>query len=254
MTALYVTGGGAGIGRAVVELAGRRGYSVAALDLSEERAGEAAARARDAGAPASIGVACDVRDGLSVEAAFARSAAAVGEPGALVCSAGIDRGGQVHEIGEAHWHDVIETNLGGVYRACRHALVAMLAAGGGSIVCVGSPAGEVAFPGAGAYSASKAGVAALVRAMAIDYVAAGIRVNGVLPGPTNTDLMWANVKDDERAEMLELITGEVPIGRLAEPSEIARMVLWLLSDEASYTTGSMLGCDGGVLARASVSF
>ena len=97
-------------------------------------------------------------------------------------------------------------------------------------------------------------MAALVRAMAIDYVAAGIRVNGVLPGPTNTDLMWANVKDDERAEMLELITGEVPIGRLAEPSEIARMVLWLLSDEASYTTGSMLGCDGGVLARASVSF
>ena len=111
-----------------------------------------------------------------------------------------------------------------------------------------------AFPGAGAYSASKAGVAALVRAMAVDYVAAGIRVNGVLPGPTNTDLMWANVKDDERAEMLELITGEVPIGRLAEPSEIARMILWLLSDEASYTTGSMLGCDGGVLARASVSF
>ena len=254
MTTLYVTGGGSGIGRAVIEAAGALGFAVAALDLSEARAVEAAEAARAAGAPRAVGLACDVRDGAAVEAAFAAATAAVGVPEALVCSAGIDRGGRIHEIDETQWRDVIETNLGGMYRACKQALPRMLAAGQGSIVCVGSPAGEVAFPGAGAYSASKAGVAALVRAMAVDYIAHGIRVNGVLPGPTNTDLMWANVKDDEREKMLALIMGEVPIGRLAEPIEIARIVLWLLSDDASYTTGSMLGCDGGVLARASVSF
>ena len=254
MTALYVTGGGAGIGRAVVEGAGAHGFAVAALDLAEERAVEAALAAQRAGAPAAVGVACDVRDSASVESAFARATELVGPADALVCSAGIDRGGRIHEIDETQWRDVVETNLGGMYRACRQVLPAMLEARAGSIVCVGSPAGEVAFPGAGAYSASKAGVAALVRAMAVDYAGHGIRVNGVLPGPTNTDLMWANVRDDEREQMLALITGELPIGRLAEPHEIARMVLWLVSDEASYTTGSMLGCDGGVLARASVSF
>ena len=123
----------------------------------------------------------------------------------------------------------------------------------GSIVCFSSPLGLVATPASGAYSASKAGILALVRSLAVDHARDGIRVNAVLPGPTETKLMWANVPDDEVDTMRDVIRGEVPLGRLAEPEEVARVAVWLLSDDASYITGAQIACDGGILARAAVS-
>ena len=255
MSGLIVTGGGAGIGRAVVEEAGRRGMRVAALDLLAGPACAAAAAALSAGAPDAVGLACDVRDAEDVERAFAQAVARLGALDALVCSAGIDRGGLVHELPEELWSDVIETNLGGTFRACKQALQLFLAGStGGSIVCIGSPAGVTAFPAAAAYSASKGGVAALVRALAIDYAALGVRVNAVLPGPTDTALMWANVADADRERMQRLIEREIPVKRLATAHEVALAALWLCSPEAVYITGSMLACDGGVLAKSSVSF
>jgi NAD(P)-dependent dehydrogenase (short-subunit alcohol dehydrogenase family) len=125
---------------------------------------------------------------------------------------------------------------------------------GGSIVCVSSPFALTApEAGASAYSASKAGISALVRSLAVDYGRHGIRVNAILPGPTETELMWANVPESERARVRRTIESEVPLGRLADPKEPARAAMWLLSDNASYVTGSQLACDGGVLAKASVS-
>jgi len=130
----------------------------------------------------------------------------------------------------------------------------MLESDGGSIVCVSSPLAVVATPGgSGAYSASKGGVSALVRSLAVDYARRGIRVNALLPGPTETDLMWATVSAEEIDSTRELVAGEVPLGRLATPEEVARAAIWLLSDEASYVTGAQLPCDGGVLAKASIS-
>jgi NAD(P)-dependent dehydrogenase (short-subunit alcohol dehydrogenase family) len=139
---------------------------------------------------------------------------------------------------------------------CKHALRAMLGAGrGGSIVCTSSPAASVALAagGTGAYSASKGGVSALVRCLAIDYAGHGVRVNAVVPGATETPLMWVNVPEDEREQMREQINDEVPLGRLADPAEIGQAVVWLLSDASTYVTGSHLVCDGGILAKGSIS-
>ena len=126
---------------------------------------------------------------------------------------------------------------------------------GGSIVLCSSPAAFAGFAAgaASAYTASKGGVSSLVRSLAVDYARHGIRVNAVVPGPTETPLMWANVTDAERAAVEETIRDEVPLGRLADPDEPAQAVLWLLSGDSSYVTGSHLVCDGGVLAKASVS-
>jgi NAD(P)-dependent dehydrogenase (short-subunit alcohol dehydrogenase family) len=154
------------------------------------------------------------------------------------------------------WRTILAINLDGVYLACKHAIWDMLAAGkGGSIVLVSSPAAFVSFAagGASAYSASKGGVSALVRCLAVDYARNGIRVNAVVPGPTETPLMWANVAAEKKDAVRQRICAEVPMGRLADPSEIATAIAWLLSDESSYVTGSHLVCDGGVLAKGSIS-
>jgi NAD(P)-dependent dehydrogenase (short-subunit alcohol dehydrogenase family) len=255
---MVVTGGGAGIGRAVAMLCAARGDAVAVLDINEASARETATQALAAGAPASIGIACDVSHEDSVASAFAETAKSLG-PGSLYgvfANAGMDTGGFLHELPFETWKRVLDTNLNGVYLTCKHALQHLIQGGtGGSIVCTSSPAASVAFAAgaAGAYSASKGGISALMRCMAVDYARYGIRVNAVVPGATETRLMWANVDPAAMPEMRKRICAEVPLGRLASPDEVARAVIWLLSDDSSYVTGSHLVCDGGILAKASIS-
>jgi NAD(P)-dependent dehydrogenase (short-subunit alcohol dehydrogenase family) len=253
-----VTGGGAGIGRAVAMQCAARGDSVAVLDIDGPSARETAAGALAAGAAAAIGVACDVSHEDSVASAFADTVKSLG-PGSLYgvfANAGIDTGGFLHELPFGTWKRVLDTNLNGVYLTSKYALQHLIQGGtGGSIVCTSSPAATVAFAAgaAGAYSASKGGISALVRCMAVDYARYGIRVNAVVPGATETKLMWANVDPAAMPEMRQRICAEVPLGRLASPDEPARAVVWLLSDDSSYVTGSHLVCDGGILAKASIS-
>jgi NAD(P)-dependent dehydrogenase (short-subunit alcohol dehydrogenase family) len=239
-------------------LCAARGDSVAVLDIDGCAAGEAAAEAEAAGAPAAIGVACDVSREESVASAYAETAKRLG-PGSLYgvfANAGMDAGGFVHELPFETWKRVLDTNLNGVYLTCKYGLQHLIQGGtGGSIVCTSSPAASVAFAAgaAGAYSASKGGISALMRCMAVDYAPYGIRVNAVVPGATETRLMWANVDPAAMPEMRQRICAEVPLGRLANPDEPARAVVWLLSDDSSYVTGSHLVCDGGILAKASIS-
>ena len=239
-------------------LCAARGDAVAVLDIDEPSAREAAAEALAAGAPAAIGMACDVSREDSVAGAFAQTVKSLG-PGSLYgvfANAGMDTGGSLHELPFETWKRVLDTNLNGVYLTCKYALQHLIETGtGGSLVCTSSPAATVAFAagGAGAYSASKGGISALVRCMAVDYARYGIRVNAVVPGATETKLMWANVDPAAMPEMRRRICGEVPLGRLASPDEPARAVVWLLSEDASYVTGSHLVCDGGILAKASIS-
>jgi NAD(P)-dependent dehydrogenase (short-subunit alcohol dehydrogenase family) len=252
---VIVTGGGSGIGRAAALLCAERRARVAVFDVDGDSASQVAGLAQSRGA-AAIGIGCDVRIEAEVERACSQAKAKLGSPYGLVASAGIDIGGFVHEMPTEAWQQVLATNLTGVYLACKYVVRDMIAAGtGGSIVLVSSPAASVSFAAgmAGAYSASKGGVSALVRCLAIDYAPNRIRVNAVVPGPTETALMWANVGDEEKPAMREKICAEVPIGRLADPNEIARPITWLLSDEASYVTGSHLICDGGVLAKGCIS-
>ncbi len=250
---IVVTGGGSGIGRALALLCAKRGDNIAILDKNKEGA---AATAEATGSKSVLAIGCDITAEDEVEKAFEVIHARFGSLYGLFANAGIDVGGLIHELSLATWHKVLETNLTGVFLSCKYALRRMIDSGiAGSIVCTSSPTGLVALSagGAGAYSASKAGIAALVRCMAVDYARYGIRVNSIVPGATETPLMWNNVAPENIARMREQVGNEVPLGRLARPEEPAQDVAWLLSDESSYVTGSNLICDGGILAKASIS-
>ena len=251
---VVVTGAARGIGRAAALACARGGAGVAVLDLDGELAGEVAQEARTAGAPAAIGLACDVTAEESVTSAVGEAARALGPLRGLVTSAGIDRRGMPHELPLDVWQSVLNVNLTGTLLACKHVLRDMLAHGrGGSIVCISSPVADAAVPGGlGPYIASKGGVSALVRSMALDYAPHAIRVNAVVPGCVDTGLMWEGVPPDEIPAVREQTAAQLPLGRLAEPEEIAAAITWLLSDRASYATGSELVVDGGLLARAGV--
>jgi NAD(P)-dependent dehydrogenase (short-subunit alcohol dehydrogenase family) len=247
---ILVTGGARGIGFAVARLAAAAGAGVAVVDRDRD-ALDAAGAALGADA---LPIACDVRHEAEVRAAFDAAGTRFGSLHGVVACAGIDRGGAFHELEQDDFDDLIAVNLRGTALACREAIRRMLPNGAGSIVCVSSPFAFVGGPaGTGAYSASKGGVSALVRALAVEYGPRGIRVNAVLPGPTETDLMWAGVDPADVPAARATVAAEVPLRRVADPIEPARAVLWLLSDQASFVTGAQLACDGGVLAKASVS-
>lgn len=251
-----ITGGGSGIGRAVAMQCAARGDGVAVLDIDGQSARDTATAALQAGAAAALGIECDVGREEAVAEAFRQISQTLGPLYGVFANAGLDVGGFVHELPFETWRRVIDTNLTGIYLTCKFGLQDLLKTGTrGSIVCTSSPGASLAFAAGavGAYCSSKGGISALVRCMAIDYAKHGIRVNAVVPGATETRLMWANVAPADMPAMRERICAEVPLGRLASPDEPARAVMWLLSDESSYVTGSHLVCDGGILAKACIS-
>jgi NAD(P)-dependent dehydrogenase (short-subunit alcohol dehydrogenase family) len=247
---LVVSGAASGIGRSICRLAAGRGMRVGLLDADGARAEAVAQSLRDGGARAAVRE-VDVTDWHALDVAFAELEHDQGPATKLACCAGIDVGGLLPEIGEQTLRRVLEVNLIGTLHLAALGIAGMRR--GGSVVLVSSPAAFAAFPASAAYASSKGGVTAAVRALAVDHAAAGIRVNGLVPGSTDTPLMWANVADGEVDAVRGVVESEIPLGRLAHPDEPARAALWLLSDEASYVTGSHLVCDGGTLARASVS-
>jgi NAD(P)-dependent dehydrogenase (short-subunit alcohol dehydrogenase family) len=253
---IVITGGGGGIGRATAMLCAKRGDRVAILDKNGESAKQAADAARGEGASGAVGLACDVTDEAQVERAFALVHEQFGAPYGIFANAGVDIGGLIHEMPLELWKRILDTNLTGVFLTCKHGLQQMLAAQiRGSVVCTSSPAGSIAMAagGSGAYSATKGAISSLVRCMAIDYAKFGIRVNAVTPGATETSLMWNNVGAGEVETMRAQLCREIPLGRLASAEEPARIVAWLLSDETAYMTGSHVVCDGGILAKGSIS-
>jgi NAD(P)-dependent dehydrogenase (short-subunit alcohol dehydrogenase family) len=250
-----VTGAGSGIGRAAALLAARHGARVVVADIDAEAGSSCAEEIIKTGGEA-MAVCCDVSDEQSVAGLFRELSRHRLVPTGVVAAAGVDLGGFAHELPTERWQRVLAVNLTGAFLVCREAIAAMLAARqGGSIVLCSSPAAFAGFAAGGvsAYAASKGGLSALTRTLAVDYARHGIRVNAIVPGPTDTPLMWAAVPGGDRPAMRARISSEVPLGRLADPREPARAALWLLSDEASFVTGSHLVCDGGVLAKASIS-
>ncbi len=258
---IVVTGGGSGIGRAVALLCAERGARVAVLDVDGAAATTVAREATDRGAANAIGLACDVGSEEDVCSAISRCVDELGPPVGVVANAGIELSSRVHEMDLAEWQRVLNTNLTGTFLTCKHGVRAMLAAGkAGSIVCTSSPSAFVGFSGGGngAYGASKGGVSAFVRAMALDYASADIRVNAVVPGATETPLLLAGAAPEECEPMMAGIARrareEVPLQRLGQARDVAFAVSWLLSDEASYVTGTHLVCDGGLMAKSANTF
>lgn len=253
---MVVTGAASGIGYEVSRLALQAGASVALLD----RDGEGLARAIERLGPlgkdaARIHQDClDVSDEEAVTTAFERTAAKLGPIGGLVAAAGFEPTGLAHELPISVFDAAIATNLRGTYLCARAAVAQMLKAEiAGALVLVSSTFARTSAHSVSAYATSKGGICALSRSLAIDYGPQGIRVNALLPGPTDTPLMWAEMSPERVDEVRGLIGAEVPLGRLANPAEPAAAAIWLLSEQASFVTGSELVCDGGVLAKSSVS-
>jgi NAD(P)-dependent dehydrogenase (short-subunit alcohol dehydrogenase family) len=246
---IVITGAASGIGRATALLCNNRGDRVAALDV--DQAG-LSALAADSGAQL-LTIVCDVSDDRAMSHALGLVTAELGAPTGVVAAAGIEINAPLHAIACETWERVLAVNLRGVFLTCKYAIGAMLDAGhGGSIVCVSSPAAFVGFAGGGnsAYAASKGAVSALIRSAAIDYAPHGIRINALVPGATDTPLLATAPGPRDREALLGQAATQIPLGRLGEPSEIARAAAWLLSDESSYVTGSQLICDGGLLAKS----
>lgn len=240
---VIVTGGGSGIGRAAVEILCEAGACVTVADLNEE--GGNAVVARAAGGPGKARfVRVDVSSEDSVRHLVAAAVAAYGRLDAAINAAGVvQHWKRVHEISAAEWDFVVNINLRGMFFCLKHQIAAMLQSGGGAIVAIASIAANLGLPMSGEYCASKAGVMGLVRAAATDYAKNGIRVNALLPGSTRTPMVERALATKPK-ELGGPIS--VPSGRMAEPVEIANGAVWMISDQASFMTGSSLTLDAGI--------
>ena len=234
-----ITGAASGIGRASALSFASAGASVALVDIDAEGLANTAAATRAAGGRAEALVA-DVRDLQAVTSAIERAVQAFGRLDAAHNNAGVP-GPYVplDEYAEQDFMEILQVDLAGVWRCMRAEIRHMRTQGSGAIVNTSSMLGSAAMPDNGAYVAAKHGVHGLTRAAALELGGTGIRVNAIAPGVTRT-AMTSAVSDE--------LLRAVPLGRVAEPEEIAAAAVWLCSPEASYITGSVLVADGGWLA------
>lgn len=235
-----VTGGAAGIGRAIAEVLAEGGAKVVVADRNLDAAKDVAA------ALGGLALALDVTDADGAEAVAASLVRDHGAPAILVNNAGIVQNAASLEVDLADWRRVIDVNLHGVFHTCRAFGRHMVVAGSGSVVNISSICGEVAVhpqPQA-AYNAAKAGVNLLTKSLAVEW-AGRVRVNAVAPGYTATEL---TLLGRSKPEWFNTWLAGIPMGRLAEPREIALAVAFLASDAASYITGTVLTVDGGYTA------
>ncbi len=243
---ILVTGGGSGIGRAAALLFAREGGRVVVVDQDEGEAQATAKGIREAGGEA-LAIGADVSREADCRGMVERALAAHGRLHVAFNNAGVGASGfAVADEEEVSWSRLIDVNLKGIFLAMKYEIPAMVAAGGGAIVNTASVAGPVGERGIGAYAASKHGVVGLTRTAALDYIGQGVRINAVCPGATRTRML-ANWFQDPKVE--QFILSRHPIGRIAEPEEIARAVLFLASDDASFVVGQALAVDGGLTAQ-----
>lgn len=197
---------------------------------------------RSGGAPAgALDVTCDVTDPTAVEAAFATIEAELGPVEVLVANAGVTADTLILRMSEEDWSSVIDTNLTGTFRLAKRAAKGMLRLRRGRIILISSVVGLLGSPGQVNYAASKAGLVGLARSLARELGSRSITTNVVAPGFVDTD-MTAVLSEEQKAA----IRTQVPLGRYADPAEVASAVTWLASDGAAYVTGAVIPVDGGL--------
>ncbi len=241
-----VTGASSGIGEAVALLMAQSGAKVVVAARRQAEGESVVQKIKDNGREA-IFVKTDVAKLADHEALVAATLETYGRLDTVFNNAGVNGMGPLHEQTEEDWDYQMDINLKGSFFALKTQIPALLKSGGGSIVLNASISGEIGNAALSIYSASKGGVIALARAAAIEYAAQGIRINTV-----NAGLIWTPMTEGAFGSLEtagEFSAGKIPMGRLGQPEEIARAVVFLASDDASYMTGQSLTVDGGYTAQ-----
>jgi len=248
---VLITGAASGIGRGIAETFAARGAHVCLADVNHDGAKAAAAEIAGAGGRA-FATPMDVADAGSVDAAFAAVDARWGRLDALVNCAGIDRPAPIDDLDEERYDRVVDVDMKGVYLASRRALPLFRRSGGGAVVNIASVMAWYTAPGYVAYTAAKAGVLGMTRALAVELGVDGVRVNAICPGFIDTPIWQRNLDAMEPGEaeaFAERVRALHPLGRRGLPDDIARAAAFLCSDDAAFVTGAHLVVDGGVSLR-----
>lgn len=243
---VLVTGAGSGIGRATALAFAGEGARLVVGDVDESSARATAAAARELGAEAEF-IRADVSRAADCAAMVDLAMTRFGRLDVAFNNAGINiHAAPIAEIDEGEWQRIVGINLTGVFLCMKYEIAAMKRTGGGAIVNTASVGGLIGTAGVTAYCATKHGVVGLTKSAALDHIKDGIRINAVCPGGTRTAMLaeWFKDPEVERAA-----TAGTPIGRMADPAEIARTVLFLASEEASFMVGHALVADGGLTAQ-----
>jgi NAD(P)-dependent dehydrogenase (short-subunit alcohol dehydrogenase family) len=243
---VLITGGGSGIGRATALAFAREGAAVAVAGRRREPLDQTVRLIKDAGGRASA-VTADVSSPTDAARLVAATADRHGGLHIAFNNAGIIEAGPLADMNQAAWDRQVAVNLTGVFLAMKHEITHMRASGGGVIINTASNLGaHMRLPFLGAYAATKAAVSALTRAAAREYIADGIRINAISPGPIDTPMSLRPGETD--ADRDKRLAGALPAGRAGTVAEAAAAVLWLASPEAGFTVGHDLVIDGGATA------
>ena len=239
---VVVTGGGSGMGRAICARLAAQGHGVAVLDVDGDATEQVAKEIEAAGGRA-LAVAVDVSDRPAVDAAMDRARAAFGPVGILVTSAGIEGFSKFLDIDVATWERILAVNLTGTFHCVQSVVPDMVAAGWGRIVTISSSSAQSGTRRMAHYVASKGGVIALTKALALDLAPNGITVNTIPPGAIDTPMMRRPVESGAMAS-LDQIVARAPLGRLGTPDDIAAACAFLCSEDAGYITGQQINVNG----------
>jgi len=247
----FVTGAASGIGAASARLFAAAGAAVAVCDIDREGGARVAGEITASGGRATA-YACDIASSADLQAAVAATLLEWGRLDAVAACAGLARHGVAPEFSEADWDLVLDTNLKGLFFTAKHTIPALTASGGGSIVTLSSVNAVASARMIPAYAASKGGIASMTRTLALDHAGDGIRVNCVLPGSVDTNLLRAaatrRFPDDPQAAIDEW-GRKHPLGRVLTPEEVGHAIVFLSSPAASGITGASLTVDGGLTAQ-----
>lgn len=243
---VLITGGGSGIGRATAQAFGRAGATVVVAGRSSETLAQTVKLIEEAGG-AGDAVVADITRAEDTAELVATTVRRHDRLDIAINNAGVFAGGLLTDLDQATWSWIVDTNLTGTWLSMKYEIDQMRSQGGGTIVNIASNLGaHVRVPGLGAYIAAKAGVSALTRTAALEYIGNGIRINAVSPGPVDTPM---SMQPGETAqERNDRLAGMLPIGRVATLAEISNTIMWLAGDEASYLVGHDLVIDGGAAA------
>ena len=237
-----VTGGGSGMGRAICRRLASRGHGVAVLDIDGD-ATEQVAKEIQADGGRAVGIATDVSHRAAVDAAIEQTRTAFGPIGILVTSAGIEGFVSFLDIDVEAWERMLAVNLTGTFHCIQAAVPDMVAAGWGRIVTISSSSAQSGTKRMAHYVASKGGVIALTKAVALDLASKGITVNTIPPGAIDTPMMRRPMESGAMAS-LDQVVARAPLGRLGTPEDIAAACAFLCSEEAGYITGQQINVNG----------